>query len=133
MPFPPPEPFLCQIGGTSSGRSSHGVVIILPVSFLLGSCQRLLMAKIDIGGQVLMAAHGCKWSHSFYNLDTHRIYLNSNLLLKFFYLLRFLRSDLRKFWPRGVRNNNNNNNNNNNKKNKKNKSDPKKRKVREIC
>ena len=53
--------------GTSFGRSSHRVAIML--SFMLGSCQSLLMAKIYIGGQVLMAAHGCKWSHSFYNLD----------------------------------------------------------------
>ena len=31
------------------------------LSFMQGSCLRLAMAKIDIGGQVHMAAHGCKW------------------------------------------------------------------------
>ena len=79
--------------GTSFGRSSHGVVIIL--SFLLGSCQKLIMAKIDIGGQVLMAAHGCKWSHSFYNMDELQNDTNSNLFLEILYLLRFLLNDVR--------------------------------------
>ena len=78
------------------------------LSFMQGLCQRLAMAKIDIGGQVRMAAHGCKWPCSLYKLDTLQNYTNSNLFLEFFYLLRFLRSDLRKFWPCGVRNNNNN-------------------------
>ena len=78
--------------GTSFGRSSHGVVKIL--SFLLGSCQRLLMAKIDIGGQVLMAAHGCKWSHSFYNMDELQNDTNSNLFLEILYFLRFMLNDV---------------------------------------
>ena len=52
------------------------------------------MAKIDIGGQVLMAAHGCKWSHSFYNMDEHQNDTNSNLFLEIFCLLRFLLNDV---------------------------------------
>ena len=59
------------------------------LSFMQGSCQRLVMAKIDIGEQVLMAAHDCKRSHSFYNLDELQNRTNSNLFLEFFYLLRF--------------------------------------------
>ena len=54
------------------------------LSFMQGSCQRLVMAKIDIGEQVLMAAHGCKWPCSLYNLDTLQYYTNSNLFLEFF-------------------------------------------------
>ena len=56
-----------------------------------GSCLRLAMAKIDIGGQVHMAAHGYKWPCSIYNLETLQYYTNSNLFLEFLYLLRFSR------------------------------------------
>ena len=52
------------------------------------------MAKIDIGGQVLMAAHGCKWSHSFNNLNELQNHTNSNLFLEIYYLLRFLLNDV---------------------------------------
>ena len=105
-PLPQPLTIFSQTRQTGFGRSSHGVVIML--SFMQGSCLRLAMAKINIGGQGHMAAHGCKWPCSFYNLDTLQYYTNSNLFLEFFYLLQFLRSDLRKFWSRGVRNNNKN-------------------------
>ena len=107
-PPPPPLTVFSQIRQTGLGRSSQRVVIM--PSFMQGSCQRLAMAKIDIGGQVRLAAHGCKWPCSFYNLDTLQYYTNLNMFLEFFYLLRCLRSDLRKFWSRGVRKNNNNNN-----------------------
>ena len=63
-------------------------------NFMLGSCQKLVMAKIYIGRQVLMAAYGCKWSHSFYNLDELQNHTNSNLFLEIFYLLRFLLNDV---------------------------------------
>ena len=72
------------------------------LSCMQSSCLRLAMAKIDIRGQVHMAAHGCKWPSSFYNLETLQNYTNSNLFLEFFYLLRLLRSDLRKFLSRAA-------------------------------
>ena len=53
------------------------------------------MVNIDIREQVLMAAHGCKWSHSFYNLNERQNHTNSNLFLEIFYLLRFLFNDVR--------------------------------------
>ena len=54
------------------------------LSFMQGSCQRLAMAKIDIGGQVHMVAHGCKWPCSFYNREKLQYYINSNMFLEFF-------------------------------------------------
>ena len=41
-----------------------------------------------------MAAHGCKWSHSFYNMDELQNDTNSNLFLDIFYLLQFLLNDI---------------------------------------
>ena len=101
------------------------------LSFMQGLCQRLAMAKIDIGGQVRLAAHGCKWPCSFYNLETLQYYTNSNLFLEFFISYGFCGVIYGNFGRAAygtiiI-------NNNNNFKKQKNKSDPKKRKVREIC